>query len=97
VVALPNGATRHLYRTIGTGGSFGSGSLQLHVGLDAGVRVRELRIRWPDAAQSTSTFTDIAVNRAYRVAQGAAIEPLERPSIPFRREPGTVARHHGER
>jgi len=97
VVALPNGATRHLYRTIGTGGSFGSGSLQLHVGLDAGVRVRELRVRWPDAAQSTSTFTDIAVNRAYRVAQGAAIEPLERPSIPFRREPGTVARHHGER
>lgn len=96
VVANANGTTRRLYRTIGTGGSFGSGSLQLHVGLGAGVRVRELRIRWPDAARSTSTFTDIAVNRAYRVAQGAPIEAVERPYIPFGREPGTVAHNHGE-
>jgi tetratricopeptide (TPR) repeat protein len=85
VTADARGATRTIRRTVGTGGSFGAGSLRLHVGLGRAARVRELRIRWPDAARTTTTHTDLAVNRTYRVRQGEAPVTLERPPVPFRK------------
>lgn len=85
VVAGANGATRTVRRTVGTGGSFGAGSLQLHVGLGQTTRIRELRIHWPDSARTKTTHTDLAVNRAYRIKQGETPAQLERPPAPFRK------------
>lgn len=93
VVADSSGATRSLWRTVRTGGSFGSGSLRLHVGLGTAVRVRRVRVLWPDAARSTSTFDNVAVNRAYHIVQGQQPAILDRPSVPFRRDQ-TAARSH---
>jgi hypothetical protein len=72
---------------VGTGGSFGAGSLTLQVGLGRAVRVRELRIRWPDAARSIDAHPGLAVNRTYRVTQGQSPVELERPPVPFRKVP----------
>jgi len=79
------GKTRTLRRTIGTGGSFGAGSLQLHVGLGRGTRVKQLRIVWPDGARSTTSYSDLAVNRVYHIVQGEPPVVLERPPVVFRR------------
>lgn len=79
------GATRTVRRTLNTGGSFGAGSLQLHVGLGRAARVRELRIQWPDSARSKTSHTDLAVNRTYRVRQGEAPVELQRPPVAFRK------------
>lgn len=84
-VVAASGATRTVRRTVNTGGSFGAGSLQLHVGLGRATRVRELRIQWPDSARSKTTHRDLAVNRAYRVRQGEVPVELQRPPVPFRR------------
>ncbi len=89
VVADSAGKERSLYRTVGTGGSFGAGSLQLHVGLGAAVRVSQLRIRWPDAARSTSTFAALETRRTYRIVQGQAPEQLGRGPVPFRKDGST--------
>jgi hypothetical protein len=78
------GRERTLRRTIGTGGSFGAGSLALHVGLGDAVRVREVRIAWPDSTRSTSTFADLAVRQTYHIVQGAQPVVLQRPAVPFR-------------
>lgn len=93
VVADSSGATRNLHRTIRTGGSFGSTSLELHVGLGPATQIKELHIRWPDAAGSTATFKNVAVNRAYRVPQGGDIVALDRPAVPFRRAQGPIQDH----
>ena len=86
VVAGANGATRTIHRTVGTGGSFGAGPLALHAGLGRATRIRELRIAWPDSARSRSRYGDLAVNRAYRVVQGAGAPiVLERAPVPFRK------------
>ena len=85
VVVDANGAPRTLRRTVGTGGSFGSGSLQLHVGLGRATRVKALRIRWPDSARSQTSYTDLAVNRFYHVTQGESPVMLDRPPVPFRK------------
>ena len=89
-----DGATRTIHRTIGTGGSFGSGSLQLHVGLGNAVQVRQLRITWPDAARTATSHTGLAVNQSYRIVQGKEPELLQRPATPFRKIQGAGAAEH---
>ncbi|MGQ0701924.1 MAG: CRTAC1 family protein [Gemmatimonadales bacterium] len=85
VVEEPNGETRTLWRTIGTGGSFGAGSLELHVGLDQATMVERLTVRWPDAQRSTTTYEGLAINRYYRIVQGEQPVILDRPPVPFRK------------
>ena len=80
----PNGATRTIHRTVGTPGSYGSGGLQLHVGIGAAVRVPSVRVTWPDALRSTSTYPDLEVRRTYALVQGEKARVLERPAVPFR-------------
>ncbi|MDQ6634526.1 MAG: CRTAC1 family protein, partial [Gemmatimonadota bacterium] len=78
-----NGASRTIRRTVGTGGSFGSGPLQLHVGLGRTNRVRQLRIHWPDSARTVTSYADLAVRRTYHITQGEAPVALDRPPVPF--------------
>jgi hypothetical protein len=95
VVVEDGGRTRTLHRTVGTGGSFGAGALQVHVGLGGATQVRELRIRWPDAARTVTAHAGLAVNRFYRVVQGGEPEVLDRPPVPFRGRAAAAHPHAG--
>lgn len=85
VVADAKGATRTLFRTVNSGGSFGAGPLQLHVGLGLATALREVRVTWPDAARSKTSYTDLAMDHAYHIVQGSAPVMLDRPPVPFRK------------
>jgi hypothetical protein len=87
VAELAGGTTRSLWRTVGTGGSFGSGSLLLHVGLGPATRVREVRIQWPDAAHTKTTYADLSVGQTYHIVQGQQPVAVGRPPIAFRKVP----------
>jgi hypothetical protein len=87
------GGPRILRRTVGTGGSFGAGSLQLHVGLGGAARVREVRVRWPDSVRTRTSYRDLAVNRTYRIRQGESPVVLERPPVLFRKSDPSAAEH----
>lgn len=88
------GGTRTLHRTVGTGGSFGAGSLQLHIGLGRATRVARLDITWPDADHSTTSYADLAVDRVYHIIQGGLPTALERPPVEFRRSLGSSQVKH---
>jgi hypothetical protein len=88
------GAARTIHRTIGTGGSFGAGSLQLHVGLGTATQVRQVRIVWPDRARSASSHLNLSVNQSYRIVQGKEPVLLQRPATPFRKVAGAGAADH---
>ena len=79
------GVARTIYRTVGTGGSFGAGSLQLHIGLGNATTVKELRVAWPDSSRSTNVYAGVAVNQTYRIVQGSDPSPLKREPVPFRK------------
>jgi hypothetical protein len=87
-VADAAGSTRVIHRTIGTGGSFGAGSLQLHVGLGKATQVRDVTINWPDAARSKASFANLEPKKTYRIVQGESPVALDRPPIPFRKGSG---------
>ena len=68
---------REIHATVGTGGSFGSNSLQQEIGLGAAISIREVEIRWP-ATHKTQAFRNLEPDRAYRIREGEAqAEPLE--------------------
>ena len=91
-----SGVVRTLYRTVGTGGSFGAGSLQLHVGLGHSTRIRQVRIQWPDAARTRTSYGGLEIDAVYHIVQGQAPVRLARPAVPFR-SVLPVSPHHDPR
>ncbi len=79
-----NGKEQIFYRVVSTGGSFGSSSIQQEVGLDEAIAIKEIEIRWPNAAQSIEVYNNIDLNRFVKITEGNNnIEYLERPTFSF--------------
>jgi hypothetical protein len=53
---------RFIYRTVGSGGSFGASPLQQHIGLGTNARIVSLEIWWP-ASDTRQTFSDVGKNQ----------------------------------
>ena len=94
VAADASGKTRNIFRTIGTGGSFGAGPLQLHVGLGTAVRLPVVRVTWPDSLRSVTAYSDLQTKRTYHIIQGQSPQALDRPPVPFRRGMASDAPAH---
>jgi hypothetical protein len=76
------GGMRDVYALAGTGGSFGSSSQQLEIGLGDAERIEALEVRWP--AGDPQVFRGVPLDRFVRLTEGEdEIEPLERPAVRF--------------
>lgn len=62
-IELDNG--RKIYRTIGTGGSFGSSSLQSEIGLGKCKLIKKISIYWPSG--KIQVFTDLEPHKKYKI------------------------------
>jgi len=67
-VAAPTGE-RSIHVVCGTGGSFGSSSLQQEIGLGDATEVKRVEIRWP-GSDSRQTVTGIGLDRVWRIVEG---------------------------
>jgi len=80
-VEEPGGGRRTIHQLAGTGGSFGSSSLQQEIGLGAGERIVRLTVRWPGSG-TVQVFEDLAVDRVYRIAEGLSkVQRVELPRL----------------
>jgi hypothetical protein len=61
---------RKIYRTISTGGSFGSQSLQEEIGLGKATRIESLTVQWPLPNRPTQTFTNVPINSVITIREG---------------------------
>jgi ASPIC and UnbV/FG-GAP-like repeat len=74
--------TRSIYRTVGSGGSFGASPLQQHIGLGKSARIVNLEIDWP-ASKTKQVFSDVPKNQFLEITEFAkAYKQLDRK--PFR-------------
>ena len=63
------GRARDIYRTVGSGGSFGASSLRTHIGLGDAGEIADIEIRWPGG--STQTLAGpISLDHRYTVVEG---------------------------
>jgi tetratricopeptide (TPR) repeat protein len=63
-------ATRSIYRTVGSGGSFGASPLQQHIGLGKSAKISNLEVWWPTSG-TRQNFSNIAVNEFIEVKEFA--------------------------
>ena len=70
---------RVIYRTVGSGGSFGASSFRVYVGLGDADAVREIEILWPSGLRQTLPGPPIGVS--YKLVEGGQFEPLVLPSF----------------
>jgi tetratricopeptide (TPR) repeat protein len=61
-------STRSIYRTVGSGGSFGASPLQQHIGLGKSARIVSIEVDWP-ASKSKQVFTNVPKNQFLEVKE----------------------------
>ena len=69
-VATPNGP-RSIYKTVNSGGSFGSSPLRQEIGLGNATAIESVEIFWP-ASRLTQKLSGLSLDHAYRVREGDA-------------------------
>jgi hypothetical protein len=62
--------TRSIYRSVGSGGSFGASPLEQHVGLGTSARIVELEIWWPGSG-TRQRIAAIGKNQAVEITERA--------------------------
>ncbi|MCP3958698.1 MAG: CRTAC1 family protein [bacterium] len=85
---------RVLYRTVSSGGSFGSNTLRQEIGLGKATAIRSLEIRWP-GSKEPQTVRGLRPDGFYRIRQGSEPEKLERPAFALGGGATATPRHHG--
>lgn len=68
--------TREIHVTVGTGGSFGSSSLQQEIGLGDSARIVRVAVRWPGET-SEQSWEKVPLDQFVRLRQGAETFAVE--------------------
>lgn len=68
-VKMVDGTVQQLYRTVCTGGSFGSSPLRVETGLGKAAVVEEIEIRWPNGKQNVEVIKDVKMNTSIRIKE----------------------------
>jgi hypothetical protein len=63
--------TRVVYRTVGSGGSFGASPLEQHIGLGKSAKIASLEIWWP-GSNAPQKFLNIQPNQALEIKEFAS-------------------------
>ena len=72
---------RSIYRTVGSGGSFGASPLQQHIGLGKSAKIGNLEIWWP-ASNTRQNFSNVGTNQFIEVKEFAeSYTTLERRPV----------------
>ena len=71
VVVKTDNAERAIYKTVGSGASFGASPLRQEIGLGQAKAIQSVEILWPVTGQ-TQTLKDLAMDRFYKVREGDA-------------------------
>jgi hypothetical protein len=67
-VQTPN-RPRHIYRTVNSGGSFGSNPLRQEIGLGNATKIEDVEIKWP-ASGIRQDLTELELDHCYQVREG---------------------------
>lgn len=69
VTVATSSGPRHIFKTVNSGGSFGSNPLRQEIGLGNASAVTAVEILWP-ATGARQRFTALALDHAYRIREG---------------------------
>ena len=92
-VDSPSGK-RDICAMVGTGGSFGSSSLRLEMGLGDASRIEQVEITWP-RTHAKQIFTNVPMDKALMMIEGAAqFQAVPLKAIKLKAPDGVTIEHH---
>ena len=94
VIVDTDAGDRSIYKTVSTGGSFGSSALRQEIGLGQAKSIRLAEIYWPVTGQ-TQIVTNLAMDHFYRIQEGGRAVPWDLKSFKLGAN-GTQAPHAHE-
>ena len=75
---------RAIYRTVGSGGSFGASPLEQHIGLGKSAQIENIEVYWP-ASSTHQSFTRVGKNQFWEIREDSKqVKRLDRREVPFR-------------
>ncbi|MCU1328355.1 MAG: PpiC-type peptidyl-prolyl cis-trans isomerase [Bryobacterales bacterium] len=69
VTATSGGKTQHIYRTVSSGGSFGSSPLAQHIGVGPATAIAKIEVTWPGET-TAETFPPVALRSTAVLQEG---------------------------
>jgi hypothetical protein len=75
VVLQTDEGERFLYRTVGSGASFGASPMRQEIGLGQARTIKRVEIFWP-VTGVTQTVTNLEINQCYQIREGAPAPAL---------------------
>jgi hypothetical protein len=89
--------SRSIYRSIGSGGSFGASPLEQHIGLGSDARIMNLEIWWP-VSNTRQHFSNVEKNQALKITEFSSdLTRIERTTYRLggaKREATALANQH---
>ena len=74
---------RAIYRTVGSGGSFGASPFEQHIGLGKSAQIETIEVDWPGSGTHQS-FKGVAKNQFWEIREDSnGVKRLERKPVPF--------------
>jgi hypothetical protein len=94
-VRTAGGKVRKIYQAVGTGGSFGSSSLQVEMGLGDAIAIQSVEVLWPQPGRASQIWTGLSLNQTYQLEEGNASPILvNQTSIPMGGNASPTPSHH---
>ena len=69
ILSQLGGKSRHIFRTVGFGSSFGGNPLEQHIGLGTATAVKEVVVSWP-ASGTVDRIANVSADRRYTLREG---------------------------
>ena len=88
---------RTIYRVVGTGGSYGSSTLQQEIGLGKCNKIQSIKIYWP-SSETSQEFQNVAINKFYHLSENQdRLSAISRKKVQLSKESihnGHSGHHH---
>lgn len=92
ITITEDGRTRHIYRDVNSGGSFGASPLRTEIGIGRAGIIDEIEIQWP--AGRKEVFQNVKSNRFLRIREGERnIEEIDLRKLNFNKDSSGGHRH----
>ncbi len=96
ITVQTSGGQRSIYKTVGSGGSFGASPLRQEIGLGQAQSIQSITINWPSSGK-LQVLSGVPMDHFYKVREGAKTLdswPLKSFPIPTTTKSSSLKHHH---
>ncbi len=88
------GKQRKIYKTVGSGSSFGANPLTCEIGLGTMKEITSLSIKWPNGKNEFTSYEGIEINKKYIIVEGQPAISVDLVTLEFKKDPNAGGHHH---